>query len=47
MTDFSFDEENDIVWEDYTSIIFHKIDRDNEYVEYNLKAKEIHHQSYR
>lgn len=43
VTDFSFDEENDIVWEDYTSIIFHKIDRDNEYVEYNLKAKEIHH----
>ena len=43
MTDFSFDEENDIVWEDYTSIIFHKTDRDNEYVEYNLKAKEIHH----
>ena len=32
-----------IVWEDYTSIIFHKIDSDNEYVEYNLKAKEIHH----
>lgn len=43
VTDFSFDEENDIVWEDYTSIIFHKTDRDNEYVEYNLKAKEIHH----
>ena len=43
VTDFSFDEENDIVWEDYTSIIFHKIDSDNEYVEYNLKAKEIHH----
>ena len=43
VTDFSFDEENDIVWEDYTSIIFHKTDRDNEYIEYNLKAKEIHH----
>lgn len=43
MTDFSFDEENDIVWEDYTSIVLHKTEKDNEYVEYNLKTKEIHY----
>lgn len=40
---FTFDEEVDIVWEDSDRIVLHKTEKDNEYVEYNLKTREIHY----